>query len=142
MSIEEGIYVIIAAQSENGLAIGPIPLIYPPPTVRVRVLSGYALDKWRLVSQDDGFAITDLNPRGGYTIIRKDDTAYVAWSSEGFPKAWSIEPAGDNTFVIKEPTEDRLFTRVDSDGYGSVVALQPADGSVAQKWTFTRIDRD
>lgn len=142
MSVQEGIYVLQAVNSDKGIAIGPIPLIYPPPTVPVRILGGYFLDKWRLVRQDGGFAITDRNPRGGYSIIRKGDTAFVSWEEEGFPKAWAIERAGDNTVVIKEPTEDRVFTYDENTDRGAGVTLQPANGSDAQRWTLIRLGDD
>ncbi|KAJ6557667.1 hypothetical protein B0H19DRAFT_1261269 [Mycena capillaripes] len=58
------------------------------------------------------------------------------------PAEFSIYPAGDNTYVIKAPSADSLWTvsNPNPNVFSSTVELKGADGSDAQRWIFTRVD--
>ncbi|KAJ6497310.1 hypothetical protein C8R45DRAFT_1211245 [Mycena sanguinolenta] len=53
---------------------------------------------------------------------------------------FSIEPAGDNTFTIKVPNEDLVWT-VDTEEVMAPVYLKHQDG-VATRWTLVRVLKD
>ncbi|KAG0030661.1 hypothetical protein BGZ82_007329 [Podila clonocystis] len=141
-AIESGIYVI---QDEFGLelGLGPIPLVYPPPDVPVRVFKkgSHWVDQWKVEKSDHG-ALTITNVHGGddaYRIIAKGDTVFASTQKSTDDK-WSVTSVGGSQVEIKVPYKDEVFTtgREQFD----IVTLQHAQGLPRQKWNFIRIDRE
>ncbi|KAJ7176195.1 hypothetical protein C8R43DRAFT_555544 [Mycena crocata] len=54
---------------------------------------------------------------------------------------FAIQTAGDNTFVIKMPNEDQVWT-VENENVRSNVVLQPQEGRDTQRWNLQRMDVD
>jgi len=138
--VDPGRYLIQTEENEF-LSVGPVPLVYPPIDVPARILDRRFYDEaWEVVPVEGGYTIRQPGNRPDtYGLVRKDDGAIFA-SARSKPQTWAVNKAGDNLFTIGSVNEDRLFTQY-KDAFPSVI-LQPADGSGAQRWKFTRIDRD
>ncbi|KAG0332345.1 hypothetical protein BG000_010103 [Podila horticola] len=140
-AIESGIYVI---QDGNGreLGIGPIPHIFPPPDVPVRVFErgSHWVEKWQVEEAKDGALTITAVQRNQlpYKIVTKGD--YVFASTEKAADTWSVTSVGGGQVDIKVPNKDEVFTtgKYEFDP----VTLQHAQGLPSQKWTFIRIDRE
>ncbi|KAF9913038.1 hypothetical protein EC991_005906 [Linnemannia zychae] len=134
--IEPGTYII---RSEGGpLAVGPVPLIWPPPDVPARIMSNMA-DRWNVVKNKDGFfTISEL--RGGYKIVeRRENDVFVSQKVEP-PLAVAVQSAGDNKYTISVADKDRYFTY--SSEKFPPITLEPASGADVQKWTFINVGRE
>jgi hypothetical protein len=57
------------------------------------------------------------------------------------PSTWSIESAGDNTYVIKVPNEDLLWNAEPPVIPRGDVRLRGADGSETQRWRLAPADQ-
>ncbi|KAG0059899.1 hypothetical protein BGZ92_006839, partial [Podila epicladia] len=141
--IEPGTYYI---ESDDGrvLSIGPIPFVYPPPDVPVRLLErdSRLISKWEVKPAANG--AVEITTRGDYgefeyKIIRGEHN-WVFASTQKAPQPWSVTSVGGRQFGIQLPNEDEVFT---SHEYSfPQVTLEPSEGLPDQKWTFIRIDRD
>ncbi|KAF9122269.1 hypothetical protein BGW39_009867 [Mortierella sp. 14UC] len=135
-AIEPGTYMI--RSEDGGLAIGPVPLIWPPPDVPARVMN-FMVERWNVAKNEDGFfTITEL--RGGYKVVqRRENDIFVSQKTElALPLA--IEPVGNNQYTISVANKDRFFTYQPEDP--PPIVLQPDHGAESQKWTFVRADRE
>ncbi|KAF9913035.1 hypothetical protein EC991_005903 [Linnemannia zychae] len=135
-ALEPGVYVI---RSEDGsLAVGPVPLIYPPPDVPVRVLD-FMEDRWNVAKNADGhYTISEL--RGGYKVVERREKEIFVSQKLDSPLTLAIEPAGGNQYTISIPSKDRFFTYKSTEF--PPITLEPADGADDQKWTFINADRE
>ncbi|KAG0080176.1 hypothetical protein BGZ93_003003, partial [Podila epicladia] len=140
-AIENGIYVIEDSFG-HGLGLGPIPHIYPPPDVPVRIFDrgSHFVEHWKVQNVANGDVIISGVRRGheDYKIVSKGDYVYV--STQKHDDAWSVTSAGGNQVDIKVPYKDEVFTTgiVEHD----IVTLQHSQGLPTQKWNFIRIDRE
>ena len=138
--IEPGRYLILT-EDNRFLSIGPVPLVYPPIDVPVRLLDRrFQNEAWDLREVEGGFTIRQPgNRRDVYGLIRQKDGAVFA-SATSKPQTWAVNNAGSGLFTIGVANDDLLFTQT-PDKFPQVV-LEPADGSDVQRWQFIRIDRD
>ncbi|KAG0361929.1 hypothetical protein BG005_007116, partial [Podila minutissima] len=143
LSIEPGTYYI---ESDDGLllSVGPVPLIYPPPDVPVRLFErGSPFDsKWEVRSTEDGGLLISTRssiPQFDYRIVNRNGEVYVS-ATQKTPQIWSVTSVGGGQFDIKLPYEDEVFTS-DYESFPQVT-LQAAEGLPNQKWNFIRVDRD
>ncbi|GJJ73086.1 hypothetical protein EMPS_05444 [Entomortierella parvispora] len=138
--IEPGLY-IIETLDDRFLSIGPVPPIYPPVDVPVRLSNSPPLEEiWDVRPVDDG----------GYTIRQRGDSKMtyglnqdqgkaVIVSARKAPQSWAVNNAGDGLFTIGVVNQDSLVT-VNREEFPPVV-LRPANGSPDQHWRFVRVDR-
>ncbi|KAG0332342.1 hypothetical protein BG000_010100 [Podila horticola] len=138
-AIETGRY-LIQDNRGNYLGIGPVPPVFPPRDVPVRLLSSSLAEQW-LVKQDTDGTVTisaGLGRPFDYKIVQRNDEIWL--SAEKAPEPWSVTSVGDGKQEIKIPYGDLVFT-ADSDEFPQV-HLRPAEGGANQKWTFLPINRD
>ncbi|KAG0374976.1 hypothetical protein BGX24_009689 [Mortierella sp. AD032] len=133
-ALKPGTYFI---HNEHGpLAVGPVPLIYPPPDVPVRIMSGFT-ERWTVAKNADGHYT--ISAYGGYKIAdKKKGSVFVSHVMPAL--AMAVESAGGNQYTISVPNEDRVFT-YKADDFLQVI-FEPADGSSAQKWSFMSAERE
>ncbi|CAE6468038.1 unnamed protein product [Rhizoctonia solani] len=141
MSIQPGTYMIYPVNGdEQGAGIGPVPLIYPPPTVPLRILPQSMIEPFTL-KPDDGNTYQLTAQRDHWRVVPKEDSVFIQpIENGGQPKSWSIQPTGPQTYRVQLPNFDQVWT-YDSDGFPQVT-LRPANGSQEQNWKFVRIERD
>ncbi|KAF9382064.1 hypothetical protein CPB97_007362 [Podila verticillata] len=140
-AIESGTYLIQDTDSGLFLGIGPVPTIFPPPDVPVRLFpeGHHFVEKWNVKETHDG-ALTIFAGRGSpqdYKIVPKGD--YVFVSAQKAPEAWAVESAGEGNVQIKLPFQDRVFTTELNNFHP--ITLQRAQGLPTQRYKFIRIDR-
>ncbi|KAF9972304.1 hypothetical protein BGZ73_004581 [Actinomortierella ambigua] len=139
-ALEDGIYRILDARGQYGLGIGPVPPVYPPIDVPLRLFQGGSpfVNQW-LVKRASGSEYTILDVHGGqyaYKIVPRENDVFV--SAVKAPFAWTVTHAGQDAYTIKLPNDDLVVTGI-VDEYPQVT-LQPADGSGEQKWVFVKVD--
>ncbi|MFC4008042.1 hypothetical protein ACFOY2_12480 [Nonomuraea purpurea] len=88
--------------------------------------SGYTIQNVGLsmTQTSDSYAAARQATEGEAVITSRDATV------------WSIEPAGNGTFVIKVPGEDLLWNAEPPVIPRGNVKLRDANGSDTQRWTF------
>ncbi|KAF9163760.1 hypothetical protein BGX21_001514 [Mortierella sp. AD011] len=143
-SLESGVYKIYDSYRENSFAIGPVPIVYPPLDVPLRLLPAGSpmVNRWHVTrTSGDRYTIIEGDGRSdNYKIIPMGDNVFV--SATGPPREWSITEAGDGQFVIQIPNQDSIVTAHEGEDVFPPLALEPANGSPNQKWKFVRIDFD
>ncbi|KAJ6557704.1 hypothetical protein B0H19DRAFT_1070327 [Mycena capillaripes] len=115
--IEPGIYLISSALMGSPLtAVGP---------------SSPVLIAQSAPGPIEGKQFIDLGIKADKGVLILDST----------PTEFSIDPAGGNTFVVKVPSQDNVWTVSNPDpfAYSSTVELKGADGRDAQRWNFARL---
>ncbi|KAF9112750.1 hypothetical protein BGX30_007207, partial [Mortierella sp. GBA39] len=143
-TIRPGTYLIQDIRTNLFLGIGPVPIIYPPPDVPLRLLpEQIALrDRWTVKEGADG-GIIIFNGRGrpdDYKITYKDDIVIV--STQKAPETWDAQQVGGGPLVvaIKLPYDDRVITSNEDDF--PQVTLQPSIGENNQHFRFIPIERE
>ncbi|KAF7350822.1 hypothetical protein MSAN_01644100 [Mycena sanguinolenta] len=66
----------------------------------------------------------------------KDQVATTLKAGQG--DSFSIEPAGDGTYTIKVPNEDKVWTVNPLKAY-SAASLRPQNGGIKTRWKFERL---
>ncbi|KAK5828955.1 hypothetical protein F5H01DRAFT_329237 [Linnemannia elongata] len=145
-TIKPGTYLIQDSRSGLFLGIGPVPPVYPPRDVPVRLLpEQMALhERWIVKEGDDGGIIIAAG-RGGpedYKIVRNKYNNDVIVSALKAPETWEASQVGGGSLVvqIKLPYEDSVFTANPNDF--PQVTLQRSNGEDNQIFRFIPIDRD
>ncbi|KAJ6497333.1 hypothetical protein C8R45DRAFT_1093729 [Mycena sanguinolenta] len=59
-------------------------------------------------------------------------------TTDGEGDSFTISPAGEGTFTIQVPNEDKVWTVIPA-GRASAVYLRPQDGSLAAKWRLVPV---
>ncbi|KAG0084566.1 hypothetical protein BGZ92_009764 [Podila epicladia] len=136
LSIEPGTYYI---ENDDGLvlSIGPIPRVYPPPDVRVRLLERGSRDvnTWKAKLAEDGGVVTMA--RGKYSEYRttRGDANQVFMSIQKAPQTWSVNSVVGGKFVgIKLPNDNKVI--IPTKIRFLQATLQLADGLPDQKREF------
>ncbi|KAF9992595.1 hypothetical protein BGZ79_002881 [Entomortierella chlamydospora] len=141
-TLESGVYRIYDSYGRNAFGVGPIPIIYPPPDVPLRLFTGGSplVDRWYVVrTSGDRYTIRVGSGRSGdYRIIPRGNDVFVTATKA--PQEWSITEAGDGQFVIQILNQDSIVTSEEE--RRPPLALEPANGSPDQRWRFVRIGDD
>ncbi|KAK3844649.1 MAG: hypothetical protein J3R72DRAFT_472983 [Linnemannia gamsii] len=133
-ALEPGTYFI--HNGDGPLAVGPDPLIYPPPDVPVRIMGGFN-ERWIVAKNANGHYT--IGAYGGYKIAdKKNESVFVSHVMPAL--AVAVESADGNQYTISVPNEDRVFT-YKADVFPQII-FEPADGSSAQKWSFMSAERE
>ncbi|KAF9901003.1 hypothetical protein EC991_006619 [Linnemannia zychae] len=143
-TIKPGVYLIQDLRTNLYLGIGPVPPVYPPLDVPLRLVPENVAfyDKWRVSEGEDGGIIISSG-RGGpddYKIVNKDDAVFV--SAVKSPEVWEASRIGGERLdvEIKLQYKDRVFTS-DKDGFPQVT-LKRAVGEDNQHFRFIPIERE
>ncbi|KAF9114035.1 hypothetical protein BGX30_006746 [Mortierella sp. GBA39] len=143
-TIRPGTYLIQDVRSNLFLGIGPVPPIYPPIDVPLRLVPDRIAfnEKWIVREGADG-GIIIFNGRGGpndYKIASRDNDVIV--SAQKAPETWDAQRVGGGPLVvaIKLPYDDKVFT-TNEDEYPQVT-LQPSIGEDNQQFRFIPIERE
>ncbi|MEU9888542.1 hypothetical protein [Sphaerisporangium sp. NPDC051011] len=98
---------------------------------------------WEITRTQGGFTIKNvgLSGRGpaSYASARQTGEGEPVIAG-GEPMTWSIESAGDDTYVIKAPNEDLLWNAEPPVIPRGDVRLRGADGSETQRWRFEPVN--
>ncbi|KAJ7121105.1 hypothetical protein C8R44DRAFT_736791 [Mycena epipterygia] len=87
-------------------------------------------------ANEDAFTIRNLG-LGLPTFVDGDKNVISGDNDD--PVSFAVESAGENTYIIKVPNADLVWT-VDPNTIKSTVHLEPQSGSSAQLWTFQKFD--
>ncbi|KAK0204081.1 hypothetical protein DFS33DRAFT_1433344 [Desarmillaria ectypa] len=87
--------------------------------------------QWTLSKTQGGYTIENV-ATGGF--IKAEDKHLVTTGSDGDATMFAISPAGGDSYVIKLPYEDLVWTVQDPVYYQGSVTLAPSVGSDAQLW--------
>ncbi|CAE6397915.1 unnamed protein product [Rhizoctonia solani] len=141
MSIQPGTYMIHPTGDEGqGLGIGPVPLIYPPPSVPARILPKSMMEPFTLKPQE-GNTYQLAAPKDSWYVMPKDEYVFlIPRETSGAPQSWSVQSTGPGTYRVQLPNKDLVWTCFPEEF--PQIQLKPANGSQEQSWKFVRIDRD
>ncbi|KAG0351940.1 hypothetical protein BG005_008578 [Podila minutissima] len=135
--IETGYYWIVDNKG-NSLGFGPVPPIWPPPDVPVRLFNPDSHpQKWYVEEAEGGLIIRAARDRESYRLVSSDDVVFVSFQKA--PEPWAVTSVGQARFEIKAPYQDSVFTAKPEDEFQ--VQLRRAEGLPNQKWTFVPMDR-
>ncbi|KAF7346696.1 hypothetical protein MSAN_01807400 [Mycena sanguinolenta] len=107
-------------------------------------------DFLRVMPDAGSFAIWSIAPSGNpgsneYTFTHTaTNTAIIASrgilvSTNGPGDSFTISPAGEGTFTIQVPNQDKVWT-VFTGSSDSTVFLQAETGEIQSRWKFVRVD--
>ncbi|KAK0446003.1 uncharacterized protein EV420DRAFT_1767900 [Desarmillaria tabescens] len=94
-------------------------------------------EQWTLSKTQGGYTIGNV-ATGGF--IKAEDKRLVTTTSEGNATTFAISPAGGDSYVIKLPYEDLVWTVQNPVNYQGAVILAPSVGSDAQLWYIDEAD--
>ncbi|KAG0041589.1 hypothetical protein BGZ83_001603 [Gryganskiella cystojenkinii] len=125
------------------LGIGPVPPVYPPMDVPVRLFdrgSPFA-ERWLVREMDDGvFVISAGHGRPeDYKIVARNDAVFV--SAVKTAETWSLDMSSKKDVIIRAPHSNNVFTVEENDQYAPL-KLRQDEGQNNQRFKFIRIDRD
>ncbi|KAF8933211.1 hypothetical protein BGZ47_010965 [Haplosporangium gracile] len=141
-ALEPGRYLITDTNRQKAFATGPLPRVFPPLDVPLRLVSTSSLyvNRWDVKrTPRDLYTITAVSERGlpaDYKIVSIENKVFASVTKA--PQEWSITQAGDGQYVIQDPVQDRVFTS-NAEEYPGVI-LEPADGGFEQRWRFERLE--
>ncbi|EUC57664.1 Copia-like polyprotein/retrotransposon, partial [Rhizoctonia solani AG-3 Rhs1AP] len=99
MSIQPGTYMIHPASDEGqGAGVGPVPLMFPPPPVPLRILPGQMMEPFTLKPKE-GNTYQLTVQRDSWSVVPKDE--YVLLHSRDLPgpsHSWSVQPSGSGNY--------------------------------------------
>ncbi|MEV8637918.1 hypothetical protein AB0395_40340 [Streptosporangium sp. NPDC051023] len=138
---EPGIYRIINVASGTSLrAYIPGRPIFVAST---REYPG-PFELWKITRSGGGVTIknvglSDVGRFGAYAVARRPEEGEPVITGHR-PTIWSLESAGDDTYVIKAPYEDLLWNAEPPVIPRGEVRLRGADGSETQRWRIEPAD--
>ncbi|EUC58408.1 hypothetical protein RSOL_250720, partial [Rhizoctonia solani AG-3 Rhs1AP] len=129
-----------ASDEGQGAGIGPVPLMFPPPPVPLRILPTHIMEPFTLKPQD-GNTYQLTAQRESWSVVPRDENVFLhARDLPGPTHSWSVQPSGSGNYRVQVPNNDQVWTFFRDDM--PQVQLKPANGSQEQNWKFVRIERD
>ncbi|MEU7636489.1 RICIN domain-containing protein [Streptomyces sp. NPDC039016] len=134
--MQEGRYLIVSENPAVGkLEFAPFTVpVFPPVFFIVGSHNKDLKEQWTVRPVGGGaFSINSTTHPGAHWSVRGD--AIVA--TEGGGDAFAVEPAGEGTYRIHVPHRDAVATL--NEAGREQLHLEPANGSVNQRWRFVRV---
>ncbi|KAJ6552598.1 hypothetical protein DFH09DRAFT_1167092 [Mycena vulgaris] len=135
--IERGVYRIVNEVGEGVLkAYRP----FTPVLISKNMEFPVTLQQWRVEPTEEG-NYRFVNLQYNMPIIHDKGTLILAPGPS--PAAeFALDPAEGDTFIVKVPNEDDVWTVSYPDAFTSMVQLRGANGEEAQRWKFIKLDLD